>query len=145
MLHQGSIVPLGALALLAGVATGDAHGQPRLFADAGESEGSGGLSDPTVIRSRSVEIDLDLLAEIQPDQGDTLVFNLFENVSLVAVFERVERRASDRYTWHGDLAGVANGTFTLVVEHGVVVANIRAPYRCSYQVRFLAGFAHVVR
>ena len=145
MLHRGRLVPLAAFALLAGVAIGDANGQSRLFAHPGESEGSDGLADPTVIRGQLVEIDLDLLAGIQPHQGHTLVFNLFDNVSWVAVFERVERRSSDRYTWYGHLPGVTNGTFTLVVEHGVVVANIRAPHQGSYQVRYLAGSGHVVR
>ena len=135
----------GVLVLTASLAIAPAHAQPTLFADAAGQEGSGGLPDPTVIRTRPVQIDLGLIAELQPGRGDTLVFNLFENVSYLGVFERTERRSPESYTWHGYLSGVTNGSFTLVVEHGVVAANIRAPGNGSYQIRYLGGSTHVVR
>ncbi|MFQ5495368.1 MAG: hypothetical protein ACE5EX_08300, partial [Phycisphaerae bacterium] len=78
-------------------------------------------------------------------QIGTWRFNLFDDVSLVAVIERSEVRSPGDYTWFGHLAHEERSSFILVVKRGVMAANIRVPGKGVYQVGFLGDGVHVVR
>jgi hypothetical protein len=96
-------------------------------------------ADPTVMRSRAVSVDLDLLSAAQP--GQKLVFNLFEDVSFAAT---VEARGPSR-TVSGTVDGIPHGTFTLVLDDGSLTAIIRAPGEGTYRIRSLGNGAHAVQ
>lgn len=98
------------------------------------------LSDPTIIRSRFVQIELESLAgpdEVlaEGDQGtNAVILNLFDDATYTAIRERVERRDPGRYTWFGSVESVADSQVILVIENGHVAGNIRVAGKL-YQIR----------
>ena len=63
--------------------------QPPLLVDLGDWDVNG--QDDTVLRSRPVWIDAAQLNEFETDGGAALSFDLFEDVRVAAIVERVER------------------------------------------------------
>lgn len=100
--------------------------------------------DPTIVRSRSVYIVAQELPDTSWQSGDWVIFNLFDDVELVAELVSLTERGSDDYTWHGKLAN-ASGDMHLTVNGDVVVANIRSVEAGDYQVRYVSGALHDVR
>lgn len=98
--------------------------------------------NPLITRSRPVWVNLDLLQRLV--SGDSLRFDLFEDTAFLAVFERLEVRSPESYTWTGRLAGEESGRFTLAVEEGVVAGTIRVPGKATYSVRLLGAGVHVI-
>ncbi len=96
-------------------------------------------ADPTVVRSRTVRINLDLLDSIKAN--DRFVFNLFDD----AVFAAVLGNTENRDTWVGRIEGEVAGTFTLVRNDGVLIAIIRAPGKGIYRVRSLGDGVAVIQ
>ena len=82
------------------------------------------------LRSRLVEVDherLDALRQGIPVRpGDPQTLNLFDDVSLEVVFERVVPAVSG-YALHGRLLGVESGTATLVVRGRIVTGTVNTP------------------
>jgi len=79
----------------------------------------GTLAEPTVLRSRVVQIDTTLLGgDLAPLE---LGFNLFEDMFLTVRRDRVERRATDRYSWFGLIDGNTNLPGPLRAGHAIVV------------------------
>ncbi len=102
-------------------------------------------SDLAVIRSRPVTIDLEQLSGPGiPEGADSILLNLFDNVSFVASKNRLERRAADRYTWFGSLQEVESSQVVLAVEQGDMAGNITANGR-MYQIRSAGTSAHTIR
>jgi len=101
--------------------------------------------DPTVVRSRWVKVDFDqLVGESSPEGAETILLNLFDDVSLIAVKDRLERRSMTRYTWFGKIVGVKLGQVILVVEDGVMAGDIMVNGQL-YQVRTGGEGIHMVR
>jgi hypothetical protein len=121
-----------------------------LFSNAGGSADSylqkeGEKQDPTIIRSRLVKIDFkQICGEGQPEGAESLLLNLFDDVSLIAIKDRLERRSEGRYTWFGEIAGVQIGQAILVVEEGVMAGNITVNGQL-YQVRSVGEGIHIIR
>ncbi|KAI9030253.1 hypothetical protein DFJ74DRAFT_656007 [Hyaloraphidium curvatum] len=76
--------------------------------------------------------------------ADEIVLNLFNDVALVAVRERVELLGDARYTWFGSVRGDPLGSVVLSVENGNVAGSVTANRR-QFQVVPLgwAGFHSV--
>jgi hypothetical protein len=103
------------------------------------------IKDPTVIRSRYVQVNFDYLASSQLHQGaDTIVLNLFPDVYLLAVKDRLERESATSYTWFGRIEGVEQSQVTTVVVDGNMASNITVREKI-YQVRSVADGIHTVR
>jgi len=106
-------------------------------------------SGPTIIRARLVNINFELLpvpdkaSEGQAGTINALRLNLFGDVTLNVVFDRIERRSQDGFTWFGHIQGTETSQVTLVVEREVMVGNIRVR-RALYQVRYVGDGTHVI-
>ncbi len=92
-----------------------------------------------VLRSRLVEVDFDRL----PGEG-ALVLNLFDDVILTALPERVTANPPHGFAWSGRIAGASLSQVTLVVRDGILAGNV-AVTGAFYQVRPVGDGVHVVR
>ncbi len=82
--------------------------------------------DPTVVRSRYVVVNFDLLAgKNLPEGAETIVLNLFDDVSITATKDRMERRSASQYSWFGWIEGVEQSRAILVVDNGSMAASIQ--------------------
>jgi hypothetical protein len=104
--------------------------------------------DPTVLRTRYVDVRFELL--VRPDGspprqeiGNILTLNLFDDVVLTGVLERVELTGSGGLIWLGHVEGVPLSQVTLVVQDGLLVGHVVTPAG-SYQVRRAGSGVHVV-
>ena len=111
----------------------------ELFSAHGGQAFANESSDPTVIRSRLMRIDFDLLSGIQPTQR--VVLDLFEDTSFLVVFDR----STNSHTWVGHIDGDPGGTFTLVVKQGGLAAIIRGPGQGLYRIRSLGDGLGVIQ
>jgi hypothetical protein len=106
-------------------------------------------NDPTIVRSRFVEINFDLLANEDGtpkedlSSGDVLKLNLFEDITLNAVFDRVETVSEGSFSWIGNLEGFDHSEVILVVRDGILTGNISLT-GVNYQVRFAGEGIHAV-
>jgi hypothetical protein len=120
-------------------------GLQNLFVNAMEREGARASTEPSVVRTRAVRVSVDLIAPPPSRRPDRLRFNLFDDLSFLAVFERSEVRSPSSYTWFGRLAHEEYSSFILVVEQGVVAGSIRVPGKGVYQIGSLGAGVHVIR
>ncbi|MHC4709846.1 MAG: M12 family metallo-peptidase [Planctomycetota bacterium] len=135
--------PSAVLGLLAAVALSPGGlalaSSPELLAATRGPALVGQSADPTVVRSRAISVDFDLLSALHP--GQNLVFNLFENASFPAT---VETAATPR-TFSGSIDGEPPGTFSLVVNEGILTAIIQIPGEGTYRIRSLGTGGHVAQ
>jgi hypothetical protein len=113
-------------------------GQPRALLVAGHRQSVDGGSDPTVLRSRSVGIDRDVVSGIRPSQR--LKLDLFDDASVTVIVERSVGPGS----WSGRIEGRPGGTFTMVVRDDIVSAVVRAPDLGTFRIR-PSGDGHVAQ
>ncbi|MEE9130857.1 MAG: M12 family metallo-peptidase, partial [Phycisphaerales bacterium] len=112
---------------------------PELFRDGLRPAEMRVAADPTVLRSRTVRVNVDLLDSIKAD--DRFVFNLFEDATFAARLEIIKNRD----TWVGSIEGKPAGTFTLVMNDGALSAIIRVPGKGIYRVRSLRDGVVVIQ
>jgi hypothetical protein len=108
-------------------------------------------ADPTIIRSRSVEIQTGMLpdpnkdAASQSSAGSTLTLNLFDDATFTAVQDRLEVSSTGYTSWIGTLQGVEYSQVILTVgPGGIVSGNITLP-GAFYQVRPAVNGVHAIR
>lgn len=104
--------------------------------------------EPTVIRSRVVEINLDLLlrADGAPRDlaaGSALALNFFNDATLVAVLDRVEPAYGGGFTWTGRVQDEPLSLVTLAVTDGVMAGNVSLPGRV-FEVGYAGDGVHAV-
>ena len=122
---------------------------PYLFTDTAIEEDLDTAGDPTIIRTRFVSVNFDLLggADTLPgdlsDGGDVAVLNLFDDVVFTAILNRVEPNRSGGYSWLGHLEGVEYSQVILVVKNGLMAGNITLP-KVFYQVRYAGSGVHAI-
>ena len=150
LLEQRSLcvaaVLIGA-ALVGSAAASEPSGPPlreELFVDAKGWVDVRASTDPSVIRARPVILEVDAFSPSARRRGDELRLDLFDDVSFVAVLDRLEVRSWNSYTWFGRLVGEELGTLVVVVNQGVVAASIRTAGRGTYRVEWLGDGVHVV-
>ena len=103
------------------------------------------ISDPTIVRSRWVRVDFDLLRGDSLSEGaSSIVLNLFDDISFQTIKDRFERRSSTGYTWFGRIAGTSISQVILTVEDDVLAGNILADGEL-YQVRAVHEGIHAIR
>jgi hypothetical protein len=120
---------------------------PELFSPAGPSSAGERYAGRGVLRSRLVEVDIDRLAAAAASpQGSasTLILNLFDDVVLTALPERVTALPPHGFALSGQIAGVELSQVTLVVRDGVLAGNVSLP-GAFYQVRPAGDGVHVVQ
>ena len=97
--------------------------------------------DPRLLRTRFVDVNLDLLAsqvERVPGRSvevQNIRLNLFDDTSFTAVPDRIEATGTDGFAWTGHLQGVEPSGVSLVVRDGVLAGNVSIP-GTSYEVRY---------
>jgi hypothetical protein len=98
----------------------------------------GNRPDRTVLRSRTVSVTLAGLpdatsADQRPDSQPVVRLDLFDDVSIVAVFERFDPNPAGT-TWVGHVAGIDHSNVTLVYGDGRLTGSVMAP-DATYTIR----------
>ena len=91
--------------------------------------------DPGVIRSRPVQIHAASLPSADAAIGETISWNLFDDVVLTGYLEAKIRDDENSTTWTGGLNDEREGSFTLAIHNGTTLANIRSTRRGTFQLR----------
>ena len=120
-------------------------GDPPLFVDAPAPDGHDPSDNPSIVRTRYVLPDFDLLSpDTTGDTTDLVLLNLFDDTSYVAQRDHVAGRRAGNYTWHGTIQDVENSRVTLVIRNDqVMVGNIVLP-GAVYQVRYVGDDVHAI-
>lgn len=102
-----------------------------------------------IIRARPVSIDFSSI--VKPacySRGEAafrgrLQLNLFGDLSLTSILDRVEQVSPDGFTWIGRIEGEELSKVILVVRDGVMAGHIRTPKEV-YEVRCAGNGVHVI-
>ena len=138
------------MAVLFGMTVIPGFAADELFSDAGDAQAAafqmgGAATDPTVVRIRYVRVNFDRVrGSGVPEGAESVLLNLYGDLSYRAVRERIEKRSATRYTWFGRVDGAALSQVILVVEDGVMAGNIMVNGEV-YQVRAVGEGVHSVR
>lgn len=112
----------------------DAPGSEVVFAQQEKDK-----KNPTIKRGRYILVNVDLLRS----QEGALLLNLFGDVLLTALKDRMEVRSEHRYTWYGHIEGRARSQVILVVEDGSMAGELLMAGNL-YQIRAIGGGVHGV-
>jgi len=107
------------------------------------SHRAGGVLDRATLRRREVSVDFRTLARVADGERTALRLNLFDDLVLMGIIERRTSTYSGGYALSGRLAGVPEGTVTLVVNGSVVAGTVRFP-GATYRVGSSGAGRHVV-
>jgi hypothetical protein len=106
-------------------------------------------SEPTVIRSRTVGLNLDLLLnsdgvplELGP-RGRTLTLNFFDDAAPVAVLDSVEPSYGGGFTWTGRVQDEPFSLVTLVLNDGIMAGTVSLPGRL-FEIGYAGDGVHAV-
>ena len=72
-----------------------------------------------------------------------LVLNLFDDLSLIAITQRVKWKSATDFTWVGLIEGTRPGRAVFIVRKGKLFGNVRVG-RMLYQIRPRGEGRHVV-
>ncbi len=103
------------------------------------------------MRSHFAQLHLDRMADMKSlDGADRITLNLFEDVLLTAVKDRLERRSLTDYSWFGHIANAPHSQVILTVERGSMAGNITVEdehygVKAIYQIRPAPGGLHEIR
>jgi hypothetical protein len=102
------------------------------------------VTDRTTVRVRTVRIDFPRLGarDARPGAGATVELNLFDDVSYVAVRDRIDSTAHG-FVWIGHIRGVELSTVTLATENGVMSGSIQTP-DAAYAIRSAGAGLHAI-
>jgi hypothetical protein len=98
-------------------------------------------ADPTVIRSRPVQVNLHALRTQGPQR---LSLALFDGARMNLLLERQERMPGG-FVWVGRVEGLAQSLVTLSTVDDVVVGNIETGEGALYQLRYEGNAIHSLR
>ncbi len=106
---------------------------------------SGNIGEMGVIRSRPVDVDFRRLANAADTAkaGSGLRLNLFSDVALTAVLDRIVFETEETFSWVGHLQGVPGSHVTLVAGGGVLAGGITFD-GAAYRVRHTRQGFHAV-
>ena len=102
--------------------------------------------EPTIIRRRAVNINLNVLPTGLTRSGTVISLNCFDDVKVDIVLEKLELRDEFSYTWTGYVLGEEGiSSVTLVVNDGVIIGNIRSASLGYFQIRIASDGTIEVR
>ena len=110
---------------------------------AAASPQAGGALARATLRRREVSIDIGRLATVSDGGSMALRLNLFDDVVLTGMIDRRTPTYSGGYALSGQLAGVAGGSVTLVVNGSVVAGTVRIP-GATYRIRPAGSGRHAI-
>ena len=120
-----------------------------LFRDAAIKNEVDTAREPFIVRSRLVEINFDVLIqknasnEAKSDIANMLGLNLFDNVYLTAVIDRLELRTIDDFSWIGHIKGIEYSEVIFILKDSVMVGNITT-ISFHYQLRYVKSGVHTI-
>jgi len=126
----------------------DEPDQNGLFADAGIRQAPF-ADDETVIRSRFVKVNFDMLGGADGPSldasavGQRLPLNFFGDATFIAVMDRLEQNPSGSYTWIGHLEEVEHSQVILVVNGDLMIGKVSMP-QGIYEIRYRDNQFHAV-
>jgi hypothetical protein len=97
---------------------------------------------PTVIRSRFVDVRLELLGDLDAP-AERVVLNLFDDAVYTAVYDRTETNYLGSFVWVGHLEGVEASNAILTLTDGVMAGSFTTP-DAIYQVRYAGNGVYAV-
>ncbi len=109
------------------------------------------LPRPEVKRSHFAQLHLDRMASVSfQDGADRITLNLFDDVLLTAIKDRLERRSLTDYSWFGHIADAPHNQVILTVEQGSMAGSITVEGEhygvdAIYQIRPAPGGLHEIR
>lgn len=104
------------------------------------------LSEPQVVRLGFGFADVDSIGGPEhPAGAPAVLLNLFDDVQLVAVRERLERRSARSYTWFGRLANDRESGVILVVRGGALTGSVFSTNRTFDIVALDEDTRHAIR
>ena len=140
------VCAIGILVVLTALTTPKLPAQPGvgLFRDATTRPALDQANDPTVVRTRYVNYNLDVLpgARDRAAPGSTVLLNLFNDLSFTGVLDHVENKPNG-LIWVGSLQGIELSTVNLVTEDNVLVGSINYPGG-MYVIRYAGNGVHAV-
>ncbi len=138
------LLTLGSSAI---TALGGEPGDQGLFAASVVGGSIDRAGDPTIIRSRYVDLNLGLLFDEDgaPREllGNPLILNFFEDTALVAVLDRVEPGYGGGFTWTGQVQDEPLSLVTLAVNEGVMAGTVLMP-GAVFEISYAANGVHAV-
>jgi peptidyl-Asp metalloendopeptidase len=99
--------------------------------------------DQTIIRKRYVKVNFNLLGKLN-NPTETVLLNLFENISYTAHFYHSETNYLGSYAWAGDLEDIEYGNATLVITNGILAGGISMP-GAHYQLRYVGNDVYAIQ
>lgn len=119
---------------------------PHLFAATNQSGLPGAVPSTPSLRMYLAELNLDALANTTRTgaNSSTIQLNLFQDVNLLATFERLELAYGGGWVWTGSLQNDAEGSVTISVMDDAVSATIQFQDQL-YQVDYAGNGVHWVR
>ena len=114
---------------------------PQLFSDSNIDITPETANDPTIIRYRTVNVNLALLNESEVD--DKIILNLFDDTIFTAVLEKKEPTPNDGYTLTGYLDGIQYSQVILIVGGDQIAGNITLP-GAFYEIRYTSNHVHAI-
>lgn len=139
------MIPTLLLLAVAACPTVDSQQAPDFFAATTLAPAPGVVPSTPAQRSRLASLDLEVLQQAAraSEDEDSVRFNLFDDVTLVADFERLEPALHGGWVWSGKLPG-DDGSVTVSVVDQVVAATIQHGSDL-YQVDYAGNGIHWVR
>ena len=107
------------------------------------SQRTGGALDHATLRRREVSVDVGRLARVPSGGSTALRLNLFDDMVLMGIIERWAPTYSGGYALSGRLAGVVEGSVTLVVNGSVVAGTVRMP-GATFRIRPAGAGRHAI-
>lgn len=98
-----------------------------------------------MLRRRPVEVNFDHLDSVARGKSKVLLLNLFDDVTLSVIIERLIIRSTRNYSIIGSIDEENFGSFILTVNKNVVVGNIRTRDGRHYQVQYSKDGNHETR
>ncbi len=95
-----------------------------------------------VVRARAVDVSFGLLAGVAK-AGSELRLNLFPDVSMTAVLDRIVFETAETFSWIGHLEGVPGSHVTLVAGGGVLAGSVTFD-GTAYRIRHTRDGFHAV-
>jgi len=117
-----------------------------LFLDATSQVARDRSRHPSVMRSRLVTLSPAVLQGVRAADRraarQSLLLNLFDNVSFAAVLDRIDA-VSGGHAWVGHIPGIELSTVTLATVDGIMAGSVVMP-NAVYAIRYVGGGAHEV-
>jgi hypothetical protein len=119
-----------------------------LFTTVDQPENIDAVQDSTIIRSRFVAINFDLLTGAEGSRGsksdsDTLNLNLFDDIFLTVVLDRVETDPSGSFTWIGHVKGNEPSRVSLSIAGEMMSGEVET-HGVFYRVEHVENGIHMI-